>query len=174
MNLKALIQQSHSKIQKDRIVNFVGDDANLFNELVSYVVSAETELSQRASWPFSYIAVDHPQWMKPHEKKLLDTLSKPVLHDAVKRNILRVWREHLPSDEQLGEVYDCCNKFVRNPHEPGAIRAFALQVMGNIVVRFPELKHELMLTVEDALLHNTPAIASSARKVMRQLAKLKL
>jgi hypothetical protein len=173
MTLRNLLLQAHSKIQKDRIIQFVGEDSSLFDELVSYVVSNDTILSQRASWPFSYIAIEHPVWIKTHEPGLIKALNQSHVHDAIKRNILRVWREFLPDDEILGEVFDCCSTLLRNPHEPGAIRAFAMQVMGNIVVRYPELKHELMLTVEDALLHSTPAIASSARKVNKQLSKLK-
>ncbi len=164
--------EEHSKKQKDRIIAFVGDDIASFAELVSYVQSNDVELAQRASWPFSYIAIDHPQWMKPYQHQLLLTLSKPTVHDAVKRNILRIWREHLPEEEILGEVFDQCCLFLRNPHEAGAIRAFSMQVMGEIVVQFPELKHELMLTVDDALLHTSPALASSARKIKKQLSKI--
>lgn len=173
MNLKELIQQTHSKLQKDRIVKFIGADQGLFEELVSFVLSDELVLAQRAAWPFSYIAIDHPDWIVPYESVLLQTLGRAHIHDSIKRNILRVWRERLPLNEELwGELFDSCSSLLRNPHEAGAIRAFAMQVMGNIVVRYPELKQELMLTVEDAVLHNTPAIASSARRVHKQLSKL--
>src|SRR5689334_8063342 len=89
MNLREAILQEHSKKQTLKIVNFVGNNQERFDELVNLFLGDEYRVTQRGAWAASYIAEAHPELMRKHLKKIILNLEKPV-HGAVKRNTLRL------------------------------------------------------------------------------------
>ncbi len=60
MNLREAIVKEHSKIQCNRIVSWVGDDQKKFDSLFQLLISDDSLLSQRASWPVSNCVLNYP------------------------------------------------------------------------------------------------------------------
>jgi hypothetical protein len=58
------------------IVEFIGDDARRFAELMKIVFAGEYRLTQRAAWPMNYCAERHPELIRPYLPKLLDCLER--------------------------------------------------------------------------------------------------
>ncbi len=90
MNLQIEILKEHSKEQCNKIVKWVGNNQERFNELFHLFLNGEYRVTQRAAWPLSYCAIAHPELMKSNFKKLLNNLKKPKLHDSIKRNTVRL------------------------------------------------------------------------------------
>jgi hypothetical protein len=172
MNLREELEKTHSKAQNDRIVRYVGDDHKRMKELMQLFAANEPVITQRAAWAMSYIASAHPHLIAPYHNMLLERMMIPGVHDAVKRNTLRIWQEILPPEDLLGAVYDECFRLLRSVEEPPAIKAFSMTVLYNIVVRYPELREELLSTIEDMIPYGTPAIVSRGKKVAKLLKKV--
>ncbi len=172
MNIKEELTREHSKALTMRIVKYIGDDKDRFKELITLFLGDNYRLTQRAAWPLAYCCLEQPQLAKQYQKKLLQKLQEPNQHDAVKRNILRIWTEQMPPQELWGELFDICYTFARSKDEPGAIKAFSLHVMSHITKQFPELASELRMLVEDLMPMGTPAIVSRGKKVLKLLDKL--
>ena len=90
MNLVETIAKDHSKAQCDRIVKYVGNDPGRFHELVRVFLAGPYRITQRAAWPLSYCVEHHPQLIRPHLQSIIKNLKRPGLHDAVKRNTVRL------------------------------------------------------------------------------------
>src|ERR1700733_4930068 len=93
MDLLKLLREEHSKKQTDRIVNFIGDDAARFAELIRLFFKGEYRITQRAAWPLSYCVRRHPELIAPYYKQLLDNLQRKDIHVAVIRNTVRLLQD---------------------------------------------------------------------------------
>lgn len=69
MNLAKEILKEHSKKQKNKIVNHVGDDPKRFAQLVDIFLQGPYRVTQRASWPLSYCVEKYPILLKPHFRR---------------------------------------------------------------------------------------------------------
>lgn len=169
MNLINEILKEHSKSQKDKIVNYVNNDPKRFADLVATFLAGPYRVTQRASWPLSYCVERNPGLIKPHLKKIIDFLEKPNEHDAVKRNILRVFQFILIPKSQQGKAVDLCLSFLTDGKQPVAIRVFAMTVLGNIARENADLKNEIVLIIEDQLPYGSAGFVSRASKTLKQL-----
>ncbi|HEY5749370.1 MAG TPA: hypothetical protein VIU12_25055 [Chryseolinea sp.] len=102
-------------------------------------------------------------------KPLLDFLNKPGIHDAVKRNTLRLLQYSELPKRLHGRVADLCFQYLQSKREPIAVKAFSLTVLQRIVEVQPELGSELKIIIEDQLPYASPAFRSRAMKVLKTI-----
>ena len=170
MNIKAALLKEHSKEQKDRIVNHIGGNQKLFDDLMVLFFRGPYRVTQRAAWVMSYCIDNHPKLIQPYFDQLVANLRTTEL-DAVKRNILRNLQNIEVPDRLVGEVADICFKIIAANQEPIAIKAFSMTVLYNITLRIPELQHELKLRIEDLLPYASAGIKSRGKKILKKLSK---
>lgn len=169
MDLTKALLKEHSKAQMTKIVDYVGQNKARFKVLVEVYLSGPYRVTQRAAWPLSYCVERYPGLVKPHLKRLLDFLDKPGIHDAVKRNTLRLL-QYIELPKRLhGRVADLCFQYLQSKREPIAVKAFSLTVLQRIVEVEPELGTELKIIIEDQLPYASPAFRSRAMKVLKTI-----
>ena len=166
MDIRQALMDEHSKRQTMAIVEFIGDDAGRFAELMKLFFGGEHRLTQRAAWPMNYCAERRPELIRPYLPKLLDCLKRDDLHDAVKRNVVRLLQYIEIPPRLMGKVYGHCVDLVDNSYEPVAVRAFALTVAARIAKSEPDLMNELRLIVRKHLPHTTAAFQKRAREIL--------
>lgn len=170
MNIKEALEAEHSKAVTMRIIAYIGDDTERFEELMNCFFSENNRLCQRAAWAVGYFGEKNSALITPYLERMLLNLNKPS-HDAIIRNTMRVFRE-LPEipDDLLGLTADVCFRYVTTPSVAIAIRAFAMRVLEKVCRKVPELKEELQLTIEDLLQYETSGgLISSGRDVLKKL-----
>ncbi len=172
MNLRETILVDHSKSQRDKVVNYVGDDKERFKELMGLFLGSEYRVTQRAAWAVSYCVENHPHLIKPYINKIVDLLDKPDQHDAVKRNSLRIFQDMEIPEKSQGKLYDAAMKFLLSMNEPIAVKAFSITVLQNISKPYPELQDELKLVLSNLVKHETsPAVVHRCKKALKEFAK---
>lgn len=150
----------------------MGSNQQRFDELFSLFLNDENRVMQRAAWPVSYCVMADPSLISNHWKRFINNLKKPGLHDAVKRNSVRLMQDiNIPGKYQ-GEVMDICFRYLESPTEPLAVKVFSMSVLANLANVYPEIKGELKLVIEDQLPHQTAGFKSRAKKVLKQLSQL--
>ena len=90
MDLKKMLQKGHSKAHSNAIAYYIGNNANRFKALVEVYLNGPYRITQRAAWPLSICVERWPYLIAPHLKRILDYLHEPDIHDAVKRNTVRL------------------------------------------------------------------------------------
>ena len=169
MNLRQEILKEHSKAQCTKVVNWVGNSQQRFDELFGLFLNEEYRITQRAAWPMSICVRANPIFIKKHWKKFIDNLKKPDLHDAVKRNSVRFLQTiEIPKKHQ-GALMNICFKFLESPTEALAIKVFSMSVLGNLAKLYPEIKPELKLLIEEQLPDQSAGFKSRAKKVLKQI-----
>ncbi len=171
MDLKTEILREHSKAQTMKIVDYIGSNQGRFDELVKLFLEGEYRVTQRAAWALRFGVEAEPKLVIPHLNALVENLQYPV-HDAIKRNTIKILTFVEIPENLLGEVADICFKFLASPKEAIAIRIFSIEVLFEICQREPDLANELKLLIEDHYPHGSAGFKSKAKKVLKRISKL--
>jgi hypothetical protein len=166
MNLSEEILKEHSKKQCDKIVNWVGNDKKKFTRLFNLFLTGEYRVTQRAAWPLSDCAIAHPGFMKNNFGKLINNLKRSDLHDSVKRNSVRLLQAINIPGRYDGDILDICFRYLASPDEAVAVKAFSLTILERLSKKYPEIKSEIKLLIEEQWLHQSPAFKNRARVFM--------
>ena len=169
MKLINLLSKEHSRANTDKIVLYIDSNPNKFNELVDAFLKGPYRITQRAAWPLSICVQQHPELMKPHLNKVLQFIAKSDIHDAVKRNTVRLLQFIKIPRSLQGKVVTLCFNFLSNPSEPIAIRVFSMTVLANLTKENPELKNELIPIIEDYLPFSSAGFRSRGMRVLKEL-----
>jgi hypothetical protein len=169
MNIKAALLKAHSKKQCSKIVKWVGHDQKRFDELFYLFLHDEYRVIQRAGWPISYCVEDHPDFIQKHFPRLLKNVEKKGIHDAVKRNTVRLLQYVDIPKKFHGQVMDLCFKYISSHTEAVAIKAFSITVLHKLAKQYPEIVNEIKLIFEERWDHETIAFKTRARKLLKEM-----
>ncbi len=172
MNLRKTLLEVHSKANAIKIATWVGNDKTRFAGLVKILLEGEYRVTQRAAWPLSYCVEMHPELAYPHLGKLIAMLSEPGHHPAVPRNILRLFEFIDVPEKHLGKLTDISFRLLQKSDSPVAVKAFAMTLLGKIVLKEPELARELKLVIEDLLPEGSAAIRVRGKRVLGMIEAL--
>jgi hypothetical protein len=166
MDIRQALMTEHSKQQTMAIVEYIGEDPKRFAELMKVFFAGDYRLTQRAAWPMNYCAERHPKLILPYLPKLLDCLEREDMHDAVRRNVVRLLQYIEIPKRLTGKVYSHCIDLLDDADQPAAVRAFAMTVATRIAKSEPDLINELRLIVSKHLPHATAAFRARAKQVL--------
>ncbi len=169
MQLKEKILSEHTKANCDETVKWIGGNQSRFDELMFLFLGDDKIITQRSGWPLSFAGIAHPKFIPKHIGKLVSNLKKKGLHDAVKRNTIRLLQEIQIPEKYQGDVMNICFDFLISPTEKPAIKAFSLTVLENLSKEHPEIKQELKTVIEDRWDYETAAFKARARKILKKL-----
>lgn len=170
VDLLTEIEKTHSRRQAEKIAHWVGSDARRFASLMQLFLNGEYHIAQRAGWPISICAEAFPGLVKPHLGKMLDNLSRLGIHDAVKRNTVRIMQFVPIATAHQGKAATICFNLLHDKNEAIAVRAFAMSVVFNLCKAYPELAGELKAIIEMELAENPkPAFKSRGSKILKAL-----
>jgi hypothetical protein len=169
MQLRETILSEHSKANCTRIAKWIGSNQQRFDELFDLFLNDEYRVVQRAAWPLSYAVIAHPKLVQKHFAKLLKNLKKPGLHDAVKRNTVRLLQDIDIPKRYQGDVMNICFDYIISPVEKPAVKAFSLTILQHLSKQYPEIKQELKTSIEDRWDIESAAFKSRAKKILTEL-----
>lgn len=172
INIKDILTKEHSKRATNLVVETVGNNPKLFEELLLLLFGNDKLIAQRASWPLGYIIEQHPEIAEPHWNLLLNELAVSP-HVAYTRAVYRGLStiKNLPN-EIHGKVVELCMNTIISINQPTAARIYAMYTMLNMVYVYPDFKTEFCLRVEPLLYHELPSIKVGSKKVLKQLRKI--
>jgi hypothetical protein len=169
MKLRETILKEHSKANCLRIITWIGKDQKRFDQLFNLFLNDEYRVVQRAAWPLSYIVIEHPRLIEKHFSKLIKNLHRPNIHDAVKRNTLRLLQEISIPQRFHGEIMNTCFEYIISPAEKAAIKAFSLTILQNLSKQYPDIKQELKTVIEERWDFESAAFHSRAKKILKDI-----
>ena len=168
MNIKTALLKGHSKKQCDAIVKWIGNDQKKFDELFYLFLNDEYRIVQRAGWPISYCVQKYPGLIKKHFAKLLKNLDKKGIHEAVKRNTVRLLQYVELPEKFHGQVMDICFRYISSPAEAVAIKAFSITVLQHLAIQYPEIINEIKLVIKERWDYETVAFKTRAKKLLKE------
>jgi hypothetical protein len=169
MNLRDTILSGHSKAICSSIVDWIGNNQSRYDELVQLFLHDKYKVVQRAAWPLSEAVRLHPHLIQQHVGAILAYLQQPGLHEAVKRNSIRLLQYIIIPEVYHGIIMHQCFGFLVSPAEKPAIKAYSLTVLQNFCKQYPEIMQELKTIIEDRWEFETPAFHARAKKILKEM-----
>lgn len=169
MKLREAILKEHSKEQCAAIVAWVGDSQRRFDELFAVFLNDEHRLVQRSAWPVSYCVEAYPSFINKHFANLIQKLEEPGIHDAVKRNSVRLLQHVTIPEPFQGPIMNICFDYLSRPGEAVAIKAFSMTVLANLAKDYPDIIPELKTVIEEQIENESPAFKGRAKKIFKDL-----
>lgn len=148
---------------------------NLEKELLNLALDKEQLISNRAMWVLNHCHDLEFNRIKPFYAKLINHLKNKNLHSGVIRSILRIFQNHsIPKNYQTF-MLDTCFEYIKNPSEAIAVRAFAITIVFNISIPYPELLNELFIVLNQlSITEESAGIRSRVKHTMKEITKLNL
>ena len=151
---------------------YIGNNPERFAELIKIITGSDLNLANLAAWITPILNDKYTnQLIQPHLKIIIELLNKPV-HDAIKRNALRMLQFATIPEKLQGITLEYCFQLLNNPKEAIAIRVYAMTVIYNITLQEPDLAHELYDCIEIHMEGALPAYKSRGGKILKALKKL--
>jgi len=172
-SFRTLLESGHSKEITLRIISHIKSSPERMEELMDCFFDENLRICQRASWPVGLIVDHKPHLLQPYLEKMLRNLENPK-HDAVVRNTFRTLQNMDIPEELEGMAFESALNYLLNPQNAIAIRVFAMTVCGNIALKYPELKDELVPVIREHLPHGSAGFVNRGKKIIKQLTNNRL
>ncbi|MFA6468709.1 MAG: hypothetical protein WCW35_07415 [Bacteroidota bacterium] len=171
MELEFEILKENSKRNAVRIARWIGNDQKRFGKLIHLLFTGEDRVAVRCAWIISHCAEQYPAIIKPWISTLVKHAGGKNVPQAVQRNVARVLQFiDIPRSHQ-GKVANLCFDFLQNPAIPVSVKVYSMTILANIAKDEPDLKHEIVVVIEQMLPYGTAGFQSRARKVLIRLKK---
>ena len=167
-SFRELLKIRNSKEVSMQVIRAIKKDPARMKELMECFFDEDLRICQSAAMPAGMIADFDPELIIPYLEQMLINLETPH-HDAVIRNTFRTLQNIDIPEEMEGLAFEKAFDFLLNPHNAIAIRVFAMSVCGNIALKYPELKHELIPVIEEQVPHGSTGFINRASKVLKLL-----
>jgi hypothetical protein len=156
-----------------RFVAQIRNDKKAIKELTKLVLGDDLTLSMRASWALVHVSYKNPKIIYSELPALVKFLKGENQHTGAIRNVLNLLNELDIPEKHCSEIFDLCMKFTKNATLPHAVRAFAITILGQICQRYPELKPEVELVLNELkTFPQPPSITVRIRDTSKILLKL--
>ncbi len=132
--------------------------------LVTLAIDKDQLVSRRAIWVLGHCDNLEHDRIKPFHDKLIRNLKKEGLHPGIIRGILSLFQKYNVPEKHESFMLDLCYKYLKNPSEAIAVRAFSITVIFNISKPYPELLQELMIVLNDLSVNEDGAAMRSRIK----------
>ena len=171
MDLEAEILKEHSKRNIERIADWIGSDKRRFRELMNLLLEGEPVVTQRSAWILTSCYERYPALIKPWLSSILVKMQEPGVHDAVKRNVVRMLQcADIPRPLQ-GRIVSLCYEYLEAVDAPVAVKANAMGVLVRLAESEPALRGELRATIEHMMPYVGAALRARGRMVLKRLTR---
>jgi hypothetical protein len=159
-----------------QVKQFVQHNCNspkAIKELLKLIMSADPQITMRASWTLQHLSFENPDRIYPHLSELIKFLRKTNQHTGAIRNVIRIFQELDLPEKYCSEIFDLCMSYSKNPAMPHAVRVFAIYTMVNICKKYPDLKYEVELIIRELKSYpQPPSFVACFKKVEKELKKI--
>jgi hypothetical protein len=169
MNLKQSLPERYSKEDFKEIIDWINGSPEHFAELMEIFFDGNTRKNQYAASVMIHCIDKWDYLLNPYLEKLILNLQNDGLHDAIKRNTVRVLQDVEIPKKLHGTMANICFNYLQNPSEAIAIKVFSMTIIHNLTKNYPELKEELKFILEEQMPFQSAGFRSRAGKILRSL-----
>jgi len=169
--LLQLIHETRNKESMQQIIDYVGSNPNHLEELMNYFLGNNMNISQKTSWALGHIGEQQPELFKGYHQTFIDQLQLNHPHNAIKRNIVRMYQFIEIPEIHEGKFYELAMLFLLDPNEPIAVKAFSMRICEKIALKYPELIPELIQAIESITPNASSGVKNRAGHILKRLYK---
>lgn len=159
-----------SKKHAGEIADKARENEQVLKALWNIALSNDEPVNWRAAWMIKNIHEKDRKLVEPMISDMIRALPQ-LEKEGVKREFLRIIMEYpLPDDEErLGILLDSCFNWLANQAEPIAVKIHCMTILFEISKVIPEIKAELITTIEVAMQEGSAGIINRGSKTIKAL-----
>ena len=168
MDFRLLLTEIPSGSGKDLYIREAGRSAEHFRSLLKLSLHEKDPFAWRAAWILDGSDEKYPGMAVPHLHEIVRRLPG-IRSTGVIRSLLRMLSRYEIPEEDQGMLVELCFGYMTSELYPVAIKVYAMQIIYNHVLLYPELKGELRTVIEDQITHNSAGFKSRGMRIIRNL-----
>ena len=173
-DLQAMINRMMSMKEAEWVALSAIENPAIFERLLAFSFSDDRKLAFRASWTLTKVCDKFPDLIYPELDGIIEKL--PTLeNESAVRSFLRIISlsdmERI-SDKHHGLLADQCFIFLRSGFSAIAIKAYSMEILYKLVLKYPELRNELSAIINMLQHEGSAGILSRGRQILKKLAGL--
>lgn len=169
MDLIAELLREHTYENSEQLAWDIMENPKYLDNLFEIFWGNDYRITQRASWVIIIITEWKPKLIKPFLEEMILKLKKDGINDSIKRNTVRILAEFPIPTQMEGEITAICFSFLNNPSEAIAIKVFSMTILERMVKKHPDLKAELIYSLETGMEFGSAGYKSRGGKILARL-----
>lgn len=169
--MRELLSKKASRANSYKVVAMVGEDYEKYQDLIGLIVENECPISEKAAWAMNHCFEDGTSFVDDYFEELTKVIADSNYSDSVKRNIVRVFQFVEIPEEFQSSVINSCFDLLANKNTAIAVKAFSMGVLEKMTQLYPELKNELIASIENILPNASSGIKNRGQKILKRLKK---
>jgi 8-oxo-dGTP diphosphatase len=174
--LKEMVNRMINMKEAEWIATSAIENPAIFDRLLSFSFSDDSKLAFRASWTLTKVCDKYPDLIYPHLGMIIESL-ETLENESARRSFLRIIS--LSDIEMIGEKYhgmlaEHCFSLLRSGFSAIAVKAYSMEILYKLVLKYPELRNELAETIKMLQPEGSAGILSRARQILKKLASSSL
>jgi hypothetical protein len=161
-----------SRRTADIAVSLIGDYPEIFKKFLDFAIRDNGQYTMRAARVIQLACHNHPELIRPYIKEIIHILPT-FKSDGLRRNFLKILTERsLNLDEDtLGILVSLSFDYLISPFEKPALKVYAMDILYKISQFCPDIRPELISTIEDQIPRSTMAVKSRGKQILSKLYK---
>ncbi len=147
---------NQNKISLDFIFELIELETNKFN--------------WRAAWVLDHLNQLNSDKVEPFLNRIITFLPK-TQNDSLRRTYLKIIGQYSLPPENEGVLMDECFSLLNNPQSAIAVRAWCIDILCKFLVRYPEIKRELEISLKAVIENGSAGEKNRATKALKTLDK---
>lgn len=144
----------------------------IFDKLLKFSFSDDNKLAFRASWTLTKVCDKFPEMIYPHLGMIIESLEN-LGNESAMRSFLRIISlsdiERI-SEKHQGLLAERCFSLLRSGFSAIAVKAYSMEILYKLVLKYPELRNELAATIRMLQPEGSAGILSRGRQILKKLA----
>jgi len=170
--LQAMVNRMMSMQEAEWVATSAIENPAIFDKLLDYSFSDDNKLAFRASWTLTKVCDKYPELIYPHLGMIIEALEN-LESESTMRSFLRIISlsdmERI-SEKHHGILADKCFSLLRSGFSAIAVKAYSMEILYRLVLKYPELRNELAVTISMLQPEGSAGIVSRGRQILKKLA----
>jgi len=171
MELENLLFDS-SKETVIRAAKLVGESPDRFKTVLDFALLDKPQFAMRATRVIDLVAEKNPDLLMPFISDIVRNISE-YKTIGLKRGIARIFSEqnYNYDEDTAGRLVHTCFEWLNDPAEAIALKIYSMTILYKISNTYPDIKPELISSIENEIPKNSPAIRGRGRRILKRLYK---
>lgn len=159
-----------SRVVMDQNAALACKNPAMIRDLLDLAYLEKEKFSPRAARVVYFVARTDPSLLDPYVNEIIQSLPQ-INNTSIKSNFtnLLTFIDLEKHQEYLGTVVDQCFKWLSSPADTAATKVYCMEILLQVTRFIPELKDELISTVEDQMTKGTSGVKVRCWEILNKL-----
>jgi 8-oxo-dGTP diphosphatase len=171
MELQSIVTRMMGMKEAEMVALSAAENSEIFDRLLEYSFSDDAKLAFRASWTLTKVCDKYPEIIFPHLDTIVERLDK-IENESTLRSFLRIISLTdigMIDSRYHGILTDQCFAFLKSGFSAVAVKAYAMEILYKLALKYPELKNELSETINLLKTEGSAGIIARGKQILQKL-----